>query len=424
MSTPCYFFICGFFVLRGMFRRVVLGGNAGLRAAQRTGASRGLRAVGATRIPNPVDRDRDAAAAIAQPARPQPPAVRRHPDVGDEEKLAKIFADASLPNSARETAVGNYLSDETFQEKREHLTYHVRTDEVFKNFLDFLHRVFPYRAPYPKWRTLQERKDACRKFGIYRVVWADRPENMDTWESAILERLMHTDTYPTATSNLLKPLMKQDQNAVPILAGESGAGKTHHLLTCDVDAVTVYVLSLPGALKSVETVAEELKEAEDLKWVEGVARFVTAAVLKGRVPPSVWDLHLILAFDEMGRQTTAVRMLCRCRDALRRRVKELCNAQSVRLIAGGTGVEMHSRPGSMPDSYELMILKPDPSVWQAYVDSHARTPALREALDVISEALPGLVCNARAAVILKRRIEDLIKALPVEAEVAQLLLQH
>jgi hypothetical protein len=108
---------------------------------------------------------------------------------------------------------------------------------------------------------LQELKGACRKFGIYHAVWADRWENMDTWHSAILQRLMHTDTYPTATSNLLKPLMAQDQNAVPILAGESGSGKTHHLLTCDVDAVTVYVLSLPGELKSVETVAEELKEA-------------------------------------------------------------------------------------------------------------------------------------------------------------------
>jgi hypothetical protein len=361
------------------------------------------------------------AADMAQPARPQPPAVRRHPDVGDEEKLEEIFADANLPNSARQTAVEHYLSDATFEKYRNVLTCPVLTGEEFKNYLDFLHRLFPYRSPYPKWRTLQELKDACHKFGIYRAVWADRPENMHTWHSAILERLMHTDTYPTATSNLLKPLMKRGQNAVPILAGESGAGKTHHLLTCDADAVTVYVLSLPGALKSVETVAEELKEAEDLKWVEGVAQFVTAAVLKGRVPPSEWDLHLILAFDEMGRQTTAVRMLCRCRDALRRRVKELCHAQSVRLIAGGTGVEMHSRPGSMPDSYKLMILKPDPSVWQAYVNSQAHPPALRKVLDVISEALPGLVCNARAAVILKRRIEDLIKALSVEAEVAQLL---
>jgi hypothetical protein len=203
------------------------------------------------------------AADMAQPARRQPPAVRLHPDAGDEEKLARIFADANLPNSARETAVENYLSDATFQSKRVHftLTYHVMTGAVFKSFLDFLHRAFPDRAQYPKWRTLQELKGACRKFGIYHAVWADRWENMDTWHSAILQRLMHTDTYPTATSNLLKPLMAQDQNAVPILAGESGSGKTHHLLTCDVDAVTVYVLSLPGELKSVETVAEELKEA-------------------------------------------------------------------------------------------------------------------------------------------------------------------
>jgi hypothetical protein len=183
------------------------------------------------------------AADITQPARPQPPAVRRHPDVGDEEKLAKIFADANLPDSARETAVGNYLSDETFQSKREHLTYHVRTDEVFKNYLDFLHKLFPYRSPYPKWRTLQELKEACHKFGVYHAVWAYQRELMDTWESAILYRLMHSDTYPTATSNLLKPLMAQDQNSVPILAGESGAGKTHHLLTCDADAVTVSRLS-------------------------------------------------------------------------------------------------------------------------------------------------------------------------------------
>jgi hypothetical protein len=215
--------------------------------------------------------ERTPAADIAQPARPQPPAVRLHPDAGDEAKLAKIFADANLPDSARETAVENYLSDAKFQKQREYFSYHVRTREEFKSFLDLLDRSFPDRAGKPKWNTLQELKDACHKFGEYHVVYADWPENKKTFRSAILDRLLHSDTHPTATSDLLRPLMVRDQYALPILAGESGSGKTHHLLTCDVDAVTVYVLSLPAELESVNTA--EMPEVAQKKWVEGVVRW-------------------------------------------------------------------------------------------------------------------------------------------------------
>jgi hypothetical protein len=179
-------------------------------------------------------------------------------------------------------------------------------------------------------------------------------------------------------------------NMLPIIAGESGSGKTHLLLTCDVNAITVYVLSLPAELKHADAAVGSTREAAEKRWIRTMAKFITAQVLDRLRAPEKWGLRLILAFDEMGQQAAALRLLCRYRGEVCTRVAKACHAESVRMIAAGTGVERLSRPGSVPNSYRVIILKPDPFVWKVFVDTH---PELFPTLRIIFPRAAGSRCQ-------------------------------
>jgi hypothetical protein len=142
-----------------------------------------------------------------------------------------------------------------------------------------------------------------------------------------------------------------------------------------------------------------------------MANYVSSPVLQGRAPPAAWEqpLHLIIAFDEMGQQPSALRMLCRHRHAVCDLVAQLCGAASVRMIAAGTGVDNATALAvSGHNTHKVITLKPDPFVWRDFV--RQAQPALRDTLNMIADVLRGLVCNPRAAVILKQQVQKVIDA--------------
>jgi hypothetical protein len=374
---------------------------------------------------------------VSERQEPPQPSAEENP-AGNVDMLRRVFTNAKYSDLDREEAMKKYLSDPSFDSKREELTFVLMTPAMFEMFLGFVHGMFPDRVRnrnFNAWHTLGELSTAphCKKFGkyidVHRVVFADHSKSLSCWEST-RKRLMHDETFPSVGAAALRPLMA-DQQTLPIIAGESGSGKTHLLLTCDCHAITVYVLSLPPELKQeVKAVNKDAATPDNCDWIQGMAKFITTAVLEGRKPPKEWKLHLILAFDEMGQQSNALRLLCRFRNEVCGAVQSSCHAKSVRMIAAGTGVEMLSRPGSEPHSYKVEILKPDPCVWDAYINKVRRVVLphnttiqkgeLCEAINNISNVLPGLVLNPRAAVILVARIEQLIEGYTAEVQVTML----
>jgi hypothetical protein len=341
---------------------------------------------------------------------------------GDVEKLKEVCFCARSTPAELFKALEDYLCDPSFTaEKLKFLPPFPRVPEDFDLFLRIIHTAFPKRAcnANVQWQDLEALKRAphCRKFGNYHVFFASHDRTPTDWPGTCT-RLIHTETYVSLAARDLQPLMDgqtlADQNSagqgttanvLPIIAGESGSGKTHLLLTCDVNAITVYVLSLPAELKQANVVDEAGKSPEEC-WIRKMANFVIAEVLLHLRAPKKWGLRLIIAFDEMGQQGAALRLLCRYRGQVCTLVADACHAESVRMIAAGTGAERFSRPGSLPNSYRVVILKPDPFVWKVFVDRH---PELLPTLNINFNVLRGLVGNPRAAVILVGRIHSLIK---------------
>jgi hypothetical protein len=189
-------------------------------------------------------------------------------------------------------------------------------------------------------------------------------------------KLMQDATLPNDNAALVETFMVRGmQSVLPIVAGESGSGKTHLLLTCDSHAFIVYVPCLPASLADPPKVPQP-KVSQ--RWITEMASYVSRPALQGRAPPAAWEqpLHLIIAFDEMGLLPNALRMLCRHRQAVCDLVAQLCGAASVRMIAAGTGVDnATAQPGSGHNTYKVITLKPDPFVWRDFKRSpHFVTP--------------------------------------------------
>jgi hypothetical protein len=266
-------------------------------------------------------------------------------------------------------------------------------------------KLFPPKQP---WQSVHELQATSIKFGTYRLFFAECEDSMTAWGHT-RQKLMQDATLPNDNAALVRKFMVRGmQSVLPIVAGESGSGKTHLLLTCELHAFTVYVPCLPASLADPPTVPQP-KVSQ--RWITEMASYVSRPVLQGRAPPAAWEqpLHLIIAFDEMGLLPNALRMLCRHRQAVCDLVAQLCCAASVRMIAAGTGVDnATAQPGSGHNTYKVITLKPDPFVWRDFVKQ--AQPALRGTLNMIADVLRGLVCNPRAAVILTQQVQKVIGA--------------
>jgi hypothetical protein len=348
--------------------------------------------------------------------------------VDNETMLKKAFFADNSSRESRMEALQAFLGDTesvTVKSSAVNWNFDRQTDD-WGVFFDGIQLIFPKRQMKAsrQWASLLALRNDKNThwFGNkYPLLFATYSDYDLCWE-AVEERLMDgvnlNVEHPEAPE--LRKLFSTKRNLLPIIAGESGSGKTHLMLSCNKDAVTVYVSGISQALQeAAKVLAAQVREGVtppgDGGWVSNMAQFIADTVLQGRAPPKKgWTLDLIVSFDEMAHEKITLHLLCRFRSAIVNEVMRRCQADSVHMVAAGTGVDtVAGGPGSLPDSYKLLELVPNAFVWDAFV-TEKRSKMLRDTLTLISDQLQGLVGNPRAAVLLASLTRSIIAKYTVE----------
>ena len=211
---------------------------------------------------------------------------------------------------------------------------------------------------------------------------------------------------PRPADNVLSHWKK---SKLPIVAGESGAGKTVASIRAGREGTVIYlrgscVSDKAFELQSIADRAERTKRIVDL---------ITSNVLSA-LPSKAWptthcDEVVTLVIDELGGCSNFIRGLCAARSEVRARVKQLLKVDAVYVIAVGTGTDVvDTSVGSEPATYSIVFLRSG-EVWAGLTaaidaDFHA---ALATDGDAAASMLRAVVGNSRAAAVLAMALKPI-----------------
>ena len=287
--------------------------------------------------------------------------------------------------------------------------------------------------PPADWKSTRELIDHQEKFGSHPICMCYSGEK--TLDEVKVRMLQQTTRYefvephnrsvskavwdPIAELHTTAKPVDYAHHKLPVIAGESGSGKTM-LALCPPDGVpemiTLYFngfhsRQLPRAMDELPTRGKET--AMENAFVDEVVSHVRDHLLKGRSPPpdGATTLRLNLVFDEMGTRRTELRMLCRLRRNVCEAVRAACNAATVSIMALGTGVNaVGSKVGSDIDTFIVHTLSNDGCVWNNHLDKirkEAHLSRVSRQLNATTEEIAKLkvvqqlVGNPRAAMLLR-----------------------
>ena len=223
---------------------------------------------------------------------------------------------------------------------------------------------------------------------------------------------------------------------VTMLAAESGAGKTHALLTSNPNRITV-LLVLEDDFKPQSEDSDEIKKSFLSFVLREVAKIIAAPKkrLESRGFKRWTDaldenvrqrVHIVI--DEAHGRPNFVRFLCRwCVDIGNMLVVEGSpfaglDAKTIFFLCAGTGLSslMYDETSSDPKTFQMLTLKPQ-VLWRALCRSECNSTRYAVLCSIVDAALehPLLVLlqdNARAAVLCYNGLRKLFEQLVVEGD--------
>ena len=200
-------------------------------------------------------------------------------------------------------------------------------------------------------------------------------------------------------------------SALPIIAGESGSGKTVAAILSGAkgNAIVIYIAPSqqpPDARFASRGVQGHA--ARTAAVVSAVANAVRGVLLNRSWPTKASNLTPVtVVCDELGDRPYFLRGLCRARGAVCARLQGKLLVPRVRIIAVGTGTEaVNGDPGSLPSQYRV-YLTDNGDVWKKMADDvSAFSDALKNSTDASAGMLRDVLGNARCAAALKLLVED------------------
>ncbi|PHR97511.1 MAG: hypothetical protein COA68_12400 [Oceanobacter sp.] len=259
--------------------------------------------------------------------------------------------------------------------------------------------------------------------------------------------LMHSSTkdafsfrlreWPVVTTLLPQP-SSDAASRVLVVAGESGAGKTYNALLLHDPSQMVLYLTLRDVTDAgwhEGTVAQQLsngtmdttqRDAAALAAVQKAVRVLVPGAVEEAMrqwPTAPRPSGFVLIVDEVGSAPQLLRALCALQLGRQDSGRGLLKGFPLRVVAVGTGVDaLGAQPGSLPETFELVHVRPAGDLWKCIVADAANGSALSAALGRMSKyrKATDLATNARLAVLIAMHTNAAAEALAAAAGQLQL----
>ena len=223
----------------------------------------------------------------------------------------------------------------------------------------------------------------------------------------LTDRHIETDIVKRKVCNEIR---KDMTKVLPIVAGESGSGKTVAAILAgggrDGTGVVVYVHA--SALPADATFRKKTTSGTSQRnaaVIDALETAVQSAMRGGQWPSKPCPASVTVVCDELGEYPDFLRGLCASRTAVRISLRKKLMVHQVSIIAVGTGTEaVNDAVGSSPSTYNVHLVG-EGDVWRDLPRTAVGRKfklALRHSRSASAVMLRDVVGNARAAAVLAR----------------------
>ena len=235
--------------------------------------------------------------------------------------------------------------------------------------------------------------------------WLATSDSVTTFKSRNLESIYVS----------LVPDVWASQNSLPLIAGESGSGKTWLMLHLPParDAIGIYIpnSALIAAGWNEEQFSTTDSDADRTKR-DNHCKDVLVRAIRNVLPTAATKSFLLsdpnityfIALDELGSVPMFVRALCRVYSDIPKLLKEQFGFGTVRVVAAGTGVDSSCAvAGSLPETYRIITMPSASPVWLKLLESLRSEGSLPAEVLTEAEEHPSVKAfstNARLAAIM------------------------